>query len=155
MLFRSPSLGGLVGWSQGRIVDSYARGSVSNPVASGHKQIASVGGVAGAIVPNDFALAQVYATGVLSMKRGYLGGVIGYDYLSEPEQKRNAYWDLDTTGVSDTSKGAGNIGLDKHLKGLHTSQLTHGLPNGFDPAIWGQKADVNDGYPYLLANPPQ
>ena len=28
------------------------------------------------------------------------------------------------------------------------------LPAGFDPAIWGQNASINNGYPYLLANPP-
>jgi len=29
-----------------------------------------------------------------------------------------------------------------------------GLPAGFSPTLRGQSPDINDGYPYLLANPP-
>jgi hypothetical protein len=28
------------------------------------------------------------------------------------------------------------------------------LPPGFDPKIWAQSSNINNGYPYLLANPP-
>jgi len=37
---------------------------------------------------------------------------------------------------------------------LSDEQLKAALPPGFDPAIWGQSASINNGYPYLLANPP-
>lgn len=143
-----PKLGGLTGASQGLIQDSYATGSVSG--AKG-----AVGGVTGVMNPSGGVLRQVYATGALALRGGgYLGGVIGLDY-SEADAKTNAYWDLGTSGVADTSKGAGNTAFDKGLKGLTTGQLKSGLPKGFDPAVWDQSASVNDGYPYLLANPPQ
>jgi len=29
-----------------------------------------------------------------------------------------------------------------------------GLADGFDPHIWRQSPNINNGYPYLLANPP-
>ena len=32
--------------------------------------------------------------------------------------------------------------------------MKSGLPDGFDPQVWGQDANINNGYPYLLANPP-
>ena len=40
------------------------------------------------------------------------------------------------------------------LTGLTDAQLKSGLPAGFDPAVWGQSAGINNGYPYLLSNPP-
>jgi hypothetical protein len=59
------------------------------------------------------------------------------------------YWDVDTSGYDN--------GCEKRcagVKGLTDAQLKSGLPSGFDPAIWGQKPNINNGYPYLLANPP-
>jgi hypothetical protein len=41
------------------------------------------------------------------------------------------------------------------VTGLTTEQLQSGLPEGFDPSIWGESADINGGLPYLLANPPK
>jgi hypothetical protein len=41
------------------------------------------------------------------------------------------------------------------VSGLTNAQLKSGLPDGFDPKIWGQSSGINKGYPYLLANPPQ
>jgi hypothetical protein len=33
-------------------------------------------------------------------------------------------------------------------------QLKSGLPEGFDPHIWGSNPNIDNGYPYLPANPP-
>jgi hypothetical protein len=41
------------------------------------------------------------------------------------------------------------------LKGLKTRKLQSGLPAGFDPTIWAQSPSINNGFPYLIANPPQ
>ena len=41
------------------------------------------------------------------------------------------------------------------IKGLKTETFQSGLPDGFDPAIWGQNKNINGGYPYLIANPPK
>ena len=43
----------------------------------------------------------------------------------------------------------------RHLGGgLTDAQLKSGLPTGFASNIWGQSAGINNGYPYLVANPP-
>jgi hypothetical protein len=67
----------------------------------------------------------------------------------------NTYWDLDASGINDPARGAGDPSNDPGITGLTSSQFKSGLPAGLDPAIWGQNASINDGYPYLLANPPQ
>jgi hypothetical protein len=58
-------------------------------------------------------------------------------------------------GVSDPSQGAGNIPNDPGITGVTDAQLKSGLPEGFDPKIWGSDPKINNGYPYLLANPPR
>ena len=81
------------------------------------------------------------------------GGAIGSDIVSPPSLT-SIYWDLETSGIADPSKGAGNIANDPGIAGMTTSQLQSALPAGFDPAIWGQKPRRNGGLPYLLHNPP-
>jgi hypothetical protein len=61
------------------------------------------------------------------------------------------YWDIDTSGIQHGEGGGGDI---QGLTGLTDAQLKSGLPAGFDPKIWTQKAQINDGYPYLLVNKP-
>ncbi len=58
-------------------------------------------------------------------------------------------------GISDPSQGAANIENDPGITGLTDQQLKSGLPAGFDPKIWGSDPNINNGYPYLLANPPK
>ncbi len=41
------------------------------------------------------------------------------------------------------------------ITGLTDAQLKSALPAGFDPNVWGQNPNINNGWPYLLANPPQ
>jgi hypothetical protein len=67
----------------------------------------------------------------------------------------STYWDLDTSGVSDPGQGAGNVPNDAGITGLTDTQLKSGLPDGFDPKVWGSNPKINNGYPYLFANPPQ
>jgi hypothetical protein len=62
----------------------------------------------------------------------------------------NSYWDTETSG---TTKGSGD-GNETGLTGLTTQELQSGLPAGFDPAIWAEDANINNGLPYLIANPP-
>jgi hypothetical protein len=51
--------------------------------------------------------------------------------------------------------GAGNIANDPGITGQTTAQLQAGLPAGFDPSIWAEDPGINNGLPYLIANPPQ
>jgi len=40
-------------------------------------------------------------------------------------------------------------------EGAVDARLKSGLPAGFDPNIWEQSPKINNGYPYLVAHPPQ
>jgi hypothetical protein len=35
------------------------------------------------------------------------------------------------------------------------AQLRFGLPQGFHPSIWAEDKKINNGFPYLIANPPE
>ena len=162
-------VGGLVGTSSGIIDQSYATGKVignrhrrlslamaeivTNSYATGAVEVRQYwgGGLVGSVVTSS----ANYSTGnVLGGPGAYpfFGGFMGYDY--DGAGNVAAYWDLDTSGISDPSQGAGNIANDPGITGLTDAQLKSGLPAGFDPKIWGQSASINNGYPYLLANPP-
>jgi hypothetical protein len=147
--------GGLAGNSPGWIWQSYATGSAS----VGDQGY--VGGIAGAgplgLNVETTGIAQSYSTGAVSVTTGtsLIGGFLGDDTGTRSGPSAATYWNLDTSGVSDPSKGAGNIANDPGITGLTTTQLQSGLPAGFDPTYWGQSPGINNGLPYLLALPPQ
>jgi hypothetical protein len=142
--------GGLVGDDEGSTSHGYAMGSVTGTsAASGVSAIYGNQNV-------NHSLEQTYSTALTTVgSGGVLGGVIGSDLDSGDSGIVENYWDLDTTGVSDPSQGAGNKPNDPGLTGLSDAQLKSALPSGFDPNVWGQSVSINNGYPYLLANPPQ
>jgi hypothetical protein len=74
---------------------------------------------------------------------------------SESGSLTDAYWDTTTSGITNPSQGAGTPANDPGITGLTTDQLQSGLPAGFDPSVWGESANINNGMPYLLANPPK
>ena len=82
-----------------------------------------------------------------------IGGLIGEDDAQSGSLDAT-YWDTDTSGVTNLSQGAGNIANDPGITGLTTAQFQSGLPQGFDPKVWAEKANIIDGFPYLLTNPP-
>jgi hypothetical protein len=133
--------GGLVG-AGSNIADSYAMGTVQ----------AGTHSIVGGLLARGDSIGQSYSTAAPTGD-DYTGGLVGYD----PDTAgpfANTDWDLDTSGIADPSRGAGNIANDTGITGLSDAQLKSGLPAGFDPATWGQNAGINNGYPYLLANPP-
>jgi len=124
--------GGLIGdlWGT-KITQSYATGSV--------KAKRNAGGIVGDEL--GVAASEVYATGLVrGSSAGGLGGYCQGATLSA------AYWDITTTKQDADHCGA---------TGLTDAQLKSGLPAGFDPNVWGQNPGINNGWPYLLANPPQ
>jgi len=161
--------GGLIGSIQGTVESSFATGAVNGSAGGG-----LVGGTDGgnSIIRNSYStgavtahgdaggliglnignLDRVYSTGPLT-ETGTTrpGGLIGFD---DAGTTTAGFWNMDTSGVGNSSQGAGNIANDPGITGLTDAQLKSGLPSGFDPAIWGQSAGINNGYPYLLANPP-
>ncbi|MBV9571377.1 MAG: hypothetical protein JO056_09065 [Alphaproteobacteria bacterium] len=126
-------VGGLVGYNGGgEVTNAYA----VSPVQAGGGY--SVGGLIG--MHQYGSVSASYSTGpVVARKKTACGGLIGYAYSTVSQ----SYWD------SDTSK-CGGVGQP-----LTDQQLKSGLPDGFDPNIWGQSPNINNGYPYLLANPPK
>ncbi len=136
----SSEAGGLVGDNQGQIQESFATGRITGN---------SLGG--GLVGNNNGAISQSYATGPVSASPE--GGLIGEDVANGAIQ--TAYWDLDTSGISNPHQGAGQPLDDPGITGLTDTQLKSALPAGFDPNVWGQNASINNGWPYLLANPPQ
>jgi hypothetical protein len=79
------------------------------------------------------------------------GGIAGDNGYNNDDGLVFDYWDTNTTG---TAWGCRH-GTCPNVVGLTTQQFLAGLPVGFDPKIWGQPPKINNGYPYLLANPPQ
>jgi hypothetical protein len=139
--------GGIVGSSLAttKIVNSYATGAVT--VTGANKS--RVGGLAGTF--DGDAIQTSWSSAAVS-GGGRVGGVVGE---IETATAASVYWDIDTSGVSNPAQGAGNAASFPGLAGLTTAQFKSGLPSGFDPAIWSESAGINNGYPYLIANPPQ
>ncbi|MBV9571233.1 MAG: hypothetical protein JO056_08335, partial [Alphaproteobacteria bacterium] len=133
----SDYVGGLIG-ARAEITNSYATGNVHN---GGY-----AGGAAGRLYSGD-QIVSSYSTGEIrtgGVKGGFAGRGAGHGFKFD-------YWDIDTSGevAGCGKKGCGGV------TGLTDAQLKSGLPKGFDPKIWGSDPNINNGYPYLLANPPQ
>jgi hypothetical protein len=140
--------GGLVGTvNQGSVSNSFATGAVTGncrgAMAGGLFGFDGYGGAYGGSVEAS------YSTGAVGGDQGeYLGGFAGY-VLNDGAATDN-YWDITTSG---TDQGAG-FGPSAGITGLKDKKFRSGLPAGFSSSIWGQKRNVNNGLPYLLANPP-
>jgi hypothetical protein len=136
-------VGGLVGSQYaGSIANSYATGKVR----STDSRYADTGGFVGCT--NGGNLASSYSTGSVRKAVGLnVGGFIGF---SSGGSFSKCYWDTRTSGT-DVGIGSGD---KRGVKGISTKKLQSTLPEGFDPAIWAEDAAINNGFPYLIANPP-
>jgi len=148
------SAGGLVGYDYGAtggapVMNSYATGSVSGG------QNVNVGGLLGIILYGT-TIESSYSTGSVTGGSGsFMGGLLGYDdYSLGSNTLQSTYWDIDTSGITNLSQGAGNIANDPGITGETTKQLQSGLPAGFDPSVWAEDSNINGGLPYLINNPP-
>jgi GLUG motif-containing protein len=140
------TVGGLAGFndgsgSLGQIENSYATGAVSAEFRS------AVGGLIGA--NSTAAVSASYSTGRVS--GGSESNVGGFAGLDDGYSIADSYWDTTTSGTTD-GVGGGNV---SGLTGETTHKLKAGLPAGFDPTIWAESPSINNGLPYLIANPPQ
>ena len=142
-------VGGLVGYNAASISNSYATGGGS--ARSQHDPVITVVYIGGLAGINAGSISTSYAAGPVQNDGGLSGGLIGTD----DSQVAQSYWDFDTSGITDPGQGAGYPRNDPGITGLTDAQLKAALPAGFDPNVWGQSADINNGWPYLLANPPQ
>ena len=133
---KKSSAGGLVG--SGSATNSYALGAVHGGAES------FVGGLMG----QGTNTSAAYSTGAVGGTSGVtLGGFVGaYDGNFDSD-----VWDITTSGQN---SGCGS-GSCSGIAGVTDAQLKSELPNGFDPKIWAQSSNINNGYPYLRANPPK
>jgi hypothetical protein len=134
--------GGFVGVG-GLVDNSYATGNVSATTIGG--------GFLGA--PQLSIFVESYSTGKVNVAvrknaggfAGGNGGMIGPTFFHD-------YWDTETSGLR--KHGEGQVKDAPGLKGLTTAQLQSGLPAHFDPTVWAENPAINNGLPYLIANPP-
>lgn len=169
--------GGLAGQSGGTIEMSYATGPVSGDTK------ATVAGLVGANVYGS-RVVDCYSSGdVTGGQKARVGGLIGSSYKEftdgietsysigktsggvdslvgglavsvNPKRVINNYWDTSTSGATVGVAKRCREKCQNNVVGLTDTQLKSGLPAGFDPKVWGQSPGINNGYPYLLANPP-
>jgi hypothetical protein len=142
--------GGLVGEMYfGEIDDSYATGLVQGQAQAYVGGLVGIGGIG----RSQSVVSRAYSAGAVSAgAESIVGGFVGRKYRYS--RFDTTYWDIDTSGSTV------GCGLPHGLRlcsvgGLTDAQLKSALPAGFDPQIWGQSPSINNGYPYLLANPPQ
>ncbi|HEX3652606.1 MAG TPA: GLUG motif-containing protein [Rhizomicrobium sp.] len=139
------SAGGLAGYNSGAISNSYATGAVAGPM------YVCIGGLIGTYVAKKDAVtvSSSYATSNVSEGQGGMGGFIGSGHVGLSVE--DGYWDVDTSGTRYAEAGKKQV---NGVTGLTDDALKSALPKGFDRKIWGQSPSINNGYPYLLANPP-
>jgi hypothetical protein len=136
-------VGGLAGRVLGNITDSYATG----PVQAGG--VSLVGGVVGRGQRGE--INHAYALGIVQGSTEGTSATGGVTGSAEANLHfSSVYWDVDTTTQAQGC-GTGDCGS---VSGLTDAELRFALPAGFDPKVWGQSPSINNGYPYLLANPP-
>jgi hypothetical protein len=169
-------VGGLVGYTEKTIEQSYATGSASGDVGAAVGGVAGgvffgaiiqsyayvtvdaagtkkAGGAVGGLVGYDEGqIVESYSAGMVSGTKSSVGGLVGIDISNG--NTFTSYWDFDTSGITDPSEGAGNIPNDPGITGLSNSQFQSALPPYFDPAVWAENPSVNGGLPYLIGNPP-
>jgi hypothetical protein len=172
-IVQSKKGGGLVSANEGNIDQSFATGDVrgassadvagfvaqndsSTATITNSYAIGTVIGAAGADVAgfigqdtDEGAVVKLsYSTGALATGTG--GSVGGFACAALADNVSDTYWDITSSGTSDGTC-FGNI---SGITGLTTEELQAGLPSGFDPAIWAEDSNINNGLPYLINNPP-
>jgi hypothetical protein len=150
---RAVTMGGLAGLANQdtTITDSYATGAIRNG-GSG-----SLGGLIGSGADNSvatsYATGRIGTGGARKQQINGTGGFIGSANSVGPYTQ--SYWNTDTSGTDVGCGGSKPAQGCPVLQGLTDTQLKSSLPAGFDPKVWAQKSNINNGYPYLIANPPQ
>jgi hypothetical protein len=107
-----------------------------------------IGGLVGCN-SND-PIADCYATGLVSVGVADGDGLVGYGADS---WVTSSYWNTQTSGQSHSDGGTGKT--TAKMKQQATFQPSGGTgPNDWDfVAVWAISADINNGYPYLMAPP--
>lgn len=128
--------GGLVGYSDGRILNTFSTVDVTATNAN------NVGGLIGRSVCNSGDLNDSYSIGVVSGKSGSssVGGFVGQANSASCDQT-DSVWDTDTSGQSTSAVGTGKTTSDMKSAITYTSR-------GWSSSIWS----ISDGsYPSFAA----
>jgi len=147
--------GGFTSYFDGQTLDhDYSTGSVTMANSVTLLDFLGEGGFTGVPSPN---ITNSYSSGLVteSNSSGYFGGFIGDG--GAPCCSNDA-WDTDPGGVQ---QNWGTSGSDSGVTGvtpltdkiMRCKKMPCTLPPGFD-SNWGMDPSINNGYPYLLANPP-
>jgi hypothetical protein len=150
------ALGGLIGnMDSGEdttavVTNSYATGSVSGDIVYQTNAGVGSGGLVGEFLssPSKNLVEHSYATGAVSGQNGAVVG--GFACQIFNNNAKLDYWDITTSGTDDGECGGSVSGVT----GLTTTQLQSGLPTGFNPKVWKEDPNINNGLPYLINNPP-
>jgi len=133
----------LAGWcSDGTIENSYATGDIEVRYESG----GFCGASSNITIINSYSIGEVlYGP---SGDPSTVGGFIGIDYGDTTIT--NSYWNTQTSGQSTSAGGEGRTTADMTYP--YNSSNTY-IDWDFDN-IWAIDPAINDGYPYLIHNPP-
>jgi len=153
-----PAGAGLVSLNEGIVSESYATGAATCGLVIDNQSDGTFTGQ----VENSYATGAVTSAGFVctdtpsaaTVSSSYSTGAGGAGFICDlafGTSVSSAYWDTTTSGTTD---GTCN-GNYAEIVGLTTQQFQSGLPDGFDPAIWAENANINGGLPYLINNPPQ
>ncbi|MGG1634371.1 S-layer homology domain-containing protein [Paenibacillus sp. NRS-1760] len=122
-------LGGLVGYNQGSISNSY----------SSMVSVSGRGDIGGLVGTNKGSISNSYATGSVSAILSTVGGLVGSNYPGIG-QVNNSFYESTTT-ETDTGKGR-----SKTTELMKTESTYSGW---FTSNVWGIDSSINAGYPYL------
>lgn len=134
------NLGGLAGRNDGQIETSYAGGPVHGTGKSDN-----LGGFVGY---NAGSIDQAYSFGWVMGHNGSAQSRGGFEGFDSSGTITNSYWNTATSGISNTTKGVGNVVSAGGLTGKTTSNLQNVALAGFDTTIWGTSSAT---YPWLKA----
>jgi hypothetical protein len=132
----------------GLVYSQYSPGTIRNSYATG----AVGGGESGGFIADDTdegtSVTASYSTGAVPHGSDGGGFVCDLDFSDFSDD----YWDTTTSGTRYGECYEANV---SGVTGLTNHQLRSGLPVGFDPTIWAEDKKINNGLPYLIANPPE
>ena len=131
------NVGGLVGYNGGMISSSYATNRVNGKIV--------VGGLVGL---NVGSLISCYSMGAVTGETREVGGLVGANHGYAVSF---CYWDLNTSGQTESGGGEGRTTLEM------TSPHAENAYVGWDFAsVWVEDSGhvANNGYPYLRENAP-
>jgi hypothetical protein len=74
-----------------------------------------------------------------------------FDY---PPSLSDLYWDTTTNPLLPANQGMGSEPDYPGIVGRTTNQLKKKLPGGFASKVWARDPNINNGFPYLINNPP-